>query len=137
MSRVKKGREFRGNILAIRSVEDCIRATKKYTEGVQIRKTKHPVQGEDFPSRVFFMSYDVYPNLDIRKIWDMPAGRGIDWLLGKYEGINAMFHYDYRVNKASVLVRDGDGAVKKLTESIPGFGDALKAINEPREKSKV
>jgi len=38
------------------------------------------------------------------------------------------FHYDYRVNKASLLVRDGDGAVKKLIESIPGFLDALRAI---------
>ncbi len=51
-----------------------------------------------------------------------------DWLWKDTLCVDVMFHYDYRSNRASVLVRDGDGVVKKLIEAIPGFGDALRAI---------
>lgn len=135
MSKNKKGCEYPGTILSIRALEDSIRATKKYTEGIRTMRKTHPVQGEDFPSRVFYKYYEVYPSLEIS--WDMPAGRAIDWLWGEYECIDVLFHYDYRVNKASVLVREGNGAVKKLIEFIPGFGDVLKVINGVREKGKV
>ena len=126
MTRIKKGKEFRGNVLAIRSLEDCIRATKKYTEGIQTIKKTHPVQGEELPSRVFYKYYEVYPDMEVGL--DMAIKDFADWVWGDTPCIDVMFHYDYRVNKASILVRDGDGAVGKLMESIPGFGDALKAI---------
>lgn len=126
MTRVKKGREFHGNIIAIRSVEDCIRATRKYTEGIQTIRKTHPVQGGDFPSQVFYKYYEVYPDMEVGL--DMAVNDFFDWLWGETNCIGVMFHYDYRINKASVLVRDGDSVVKKLIESIPGFGDALKAI---------
>ncbi len=126
MTRKRKGKEFRGNILAIRSLEDCIRATKKYTEGIQTIKKTHPVQGEELPSRVFYKYYEVYPDMEVGL--DMAVKDFADWVWGDTPCIDVMFHYDYRVNKASVLVRDGDGVVKKLMESIPGFGDALKDI---------
>lgn len=126
MSRVKKGREFRGNILAIRSVEDCIRATKKYTEGIQTIRKTHPIQGEELPSRVFYKYYEVYPDMEVGL--DMNVKDFFDWLWQDTPCIDVMFHYDYRANKASVLVRNGNSAVKKLTESIPGFGDVLKEI---------
>jgi len=126
MTRIKKGNEFRGNILAIRSLEDCIRATKKYTEGIQTIRKTHPVQGEELPSRVFYKYYEVYPDMEVGL--DMDYRDFADWVWGDTACIDIMFHYDYRVNKASVLVRDGDGVVKKLIESIPGFLDALKAI---------
>jgi len=126
MTRVKKGREFRGNIIAIRSVEDCIRATKKYTEGIQTIRKTHPVQGEELPSRVFYKYYEVYPDMEVGL--DMSVSDFLEWMWHETPCIDVMFHYDYRINKASVLVRDGDGTVKKLIETIPGFGDALKAI---------
>ena len=126
MSRIKKGREIRGNILAIRVIEDCIRATKKYTEGIQTMRKAHPIQGEDHPSRVFYKYYEVYPNMEVGL--DMPVSDFLEWMWHETPCIDVMFHYDYRSNRASVLVRDGDGVVKKLIEAIPGFGDALRAI---------
>ena len=126
MTRKKKGREFRGNIIAIRSLEDCIRATKKYTEGIQTIRKMHPVQGEELPSRVFYKHYEVYPDMEVGL--DMDIRDFADWVWGSTPCIDVMFHYDYRTNKASALVRDGDGVVKKLMDSIPGFGDALRAI---------
>ena len=126
MTRKKKGEEFRGNILAIRSLEDSIRATKKYTEGIQTLRKVHPFQGDDLPSRVFYKYYEVYPDMEVGL--DMDIKDFADWLWGDTPCVSVMFHYDYRENKASVLVRDGDGVVKKLSESIPGFLDALKAI---------
>ena len=135
MTRVKKGKEFRGNILAIRSLEDCIRATKKYTEGIQTIRKTHPVQGDGFPSQVFYKYYEVYPDMEVGL--DMDYRDFFDWLWRDTPCIDVMFHYDYRVNKASILVRDGDSAVKKLVGAIPGFGDALKGIYGVREKSKL
>ncbi len=126
MTRKRKGKEFRGNIFALRSLEDCIRATKKYTEGIQTIRKTHPVQGEELPSRVFYKYYEVYPDMEVGL--DMAVKDFADWVLGDTLCIDVMFHYDYRINKASVLVRDGDGAVRKLMESILGFGDALKAL---------
>ena len=110
MTRKRKGKEFRGNILAIRSLEDCIRATKKYTEGIQTIKKTHPVQGEELPSRVFYKYYEVYPDMEVGL--DMAVGDFFGWLGGGTPCIDVMFHYDYRVNKASVLVKDGDGWLK-------------------------
>jgi len=130
MTRSKKGKEVYGNIISIRALEDCIRATKQYTEGIQTIRKTHPVQGEELPSRVFYKYYEVYPDMEVGL--DMDIKDFADWVWGDTPCIDVMFHYDYRANKASVLVRDGDGAVKKLMESIPGFGNALKGINGAR-----
>lgn len=118
-----KESEFDGNIINIRAVEDCIRATKKYTEGVGTMRKQHPIQGEGFPSKVFCKYYEVYPNTEIS--WDMPAGVALDWLWGEVACIDVLFKYDYRVNKASVAVRDGLEAVKELARAIPDFSDTL------------
>ena len=118
--------EFTGNIGEIRAVEDCIRATKKYTEGVGTIRAKHPVQGEGFPSRKFCKYYEVSPYVELS--FDMPAGVALDWLWHDVLLIDVTFDYDYRVNTASVTVKDGVKAVKELVKTIPGFGDALKRI---------
>ena len=121
--RVENGGELTGNIGDIRAVEDCIRSTKKYTEGIGTIRSKHPVQGEEFPSKVFVKHYEVYPNTEIS--WDMPAGIALDWLWHDVTCIDVTFKYDYRINKASVSVREGQKAVKELVRTIPDFGDAL------------
>ena len=115
--------EFTGTILAVRAVEDCIRATKKYTEGLGTVRKKHPVQGEDFPSKMFCKYYEVYPDVEIG--WDMPASVTLDWLWGETPCIDVLFNYDYRSNKASMVMRDGYSAVKVLADAIPGFKEAL------------
>ena len=121
--RVKNGVEYAGNIIGVRAVEDCIRATRKYTEGVGTMRTKHPVQGEEFRSKVFVKYYEVYPDTELS--WDMPAGVAIDWLWGETACIDVTFKYDYRANKASVMVRDGPDAVKELARAIPDFSEML------------
>ncbi len=120
------GSEFAGNIESVRAVEDCIRATKKYTEGIGTMRKHHPIQGEDFPSKVFCKYYEVYPEIELS--WDMPAGVALDWLWQDTLCLDVMFKYDYRANKASVTIRDGEKAIKELSKSIPNFGKALVAI---------
>ena len=121
--RQKNGNEFIGNIARVRAVEDCIRATKKYTEGIKTMRLKHPVQGEEFASKVFCKYYEVYPTIELS--WDMPAGIAIDWLWGDTPCIDVVFRYDYRINTASVSVRDGSEAVRELARTIPEFSDTL------------
>ncbi len=121
-----KRSEFKGTIIAVRAVEDCIRATKKYTEGIRTIHRKHPIQGEDFPSRMFCKYYEVYPDVELS--WDMPAGVALDWLWGETPCIDVLFSYDYRVNKASVIVHDGPKAVQELTKAIPDFDGALARV---------
>jgi len=120
------GFEYTGNIASVRALEDCIRATRKYTEGIGTMRKKHPIQGEEFPSKVFCKYYEVYPEMDIS--WDMPAGKALDWLWQETLCLDVVFKYDYRSNIASVNIRDGDKAIKELVKSIPKFGVALKAI---------
>jgi len=116
--------EFTGNIVNIRAVEDAIRASRQYTEGLSSLLKRHPdpIQG-DGTSRVFHKHYEVYPGVEIN--WNMPANVAIDWLWGDTPRVDVVFRYDYRVNKASVVVMNGSIAVKELAKTIPGFSDAL------------
>lgn len=120
--------KFSGNIEAIRAVEDCIRATKKYTEGISTIRKQHPIQGEDFPSKTFCKYYEVYPEMEIS--WNMPANVAMDWLWADTPCIDVVFYYDYRSNAAHATVKNGNGALRKLTEYIPGFGEALRKTAE-------
>jgi len=124
--RMKNGSEFTSNIVNIRAIEDCIRATNKYTKGIFRRRTQHPIQGEDFPSRVLNEYYEVYPDTELS--WDMPASEAWAWVWGDVPHYDVWFTYDYRTNKASVIVKDGVGAVKKLAQSIPNFSDTLARV---------
>ena len=121
----RNGCEYVGKIPFIRAVEDSIRATKKYTEGIRTMRTKHPVQGEEFPSRVFCKYYEVYPDVDVSK---MSLGTIVEWLSGYKTHIDVMFKYDYRANKASILIEDGASAVMELANKIPKFSDTLAAV---------
>ena len=119
--------EFSGTIIAVRAVEDCIRATKKYTEGVSTMRTHHPIQGEgEFPSKKFVKYYEVYPEVDIS--WDMSASLALDWLWGETTCIDVLFNYDYRTNKAEVIVKDGPVAVRQLAKAIPDFSESLAKV---------
>jgi hypothetical protein len=124
--------KFSGNIETIRAVEDCIRATKKYTEGISTIRQHHPIQGEDFPSRVFGKYYEVYPKTEIS--WNMPVNTAVDWLWCDVPCINLTFHYDYRSNEAYVLVKNGDGVMSELMDNIPGIEEALKKTIEGEGK---
>lgn len=126
--RVKDGYEYSGDILLIRAVEDSIRVTKNYTEGVRTMRTKHPIQGEEFESRSFCKKYEVYPDIELS--WDMSASVWWAWVWGDVRHIDVVFNYDYRDNKASIIIADGPTAVKELANGIPNFSDALARVIE-------
>lgn len=124
--------EFSGNILAVRAVEDTIRATNKYTKGAFTKAVQHPIQGEEFPSRVLTEYYEVYPDLDIGKkmpAWDAALALS-DWLWGDTPHIDVLFKYNYQRDKAIVIIHGGNGVVKLLGDGIPGFEEALSKVVE-------
>ena len=120
--------EFVSGILAVRAVEDTIRATRKYTKGAFSRSAQHPIQGEDFPSKVITEYYEVYPDLEIG--WEMPASDAWAWVWGDTPHIDVHFKYSYLRDKAIVIIYGNNGVVKLLEEGIPGFGDALAKVTE-------
>ena len=136
--RVKNGYEYSGDILLVRAVEDCIRATKRYTESIGTMRHKHPIQGEDFQSRVFCKRYEVFPDIDIdeKMNWWKAALTTSDWLWGDNR-IDMLFNYDYRDNKASIVIEDGKTAIKELGQAIPGFSDALASVIMSKDKDKA
>ena len=121
--------EYKGDILSVRTVEDCIRATRKYTKGAFSRVVKHPVQGDDFPSKVLTEYYEVYPDTEIG--WDMSAAVAWAWVWGDVTRIDVRFYYDYRANQARVIVYGGETALRELAAGISGFKDALAAVGVP------
>ncbi len=124
--------EFVGTILKVRAVEDTIRATRKYTKGAFTRAAQHPIQGEEFPSKVLTEYYEVYPDLDLDK--QLPAWGAMltfsDWLWGDTPHIDVLFKYNYQRDKAIVIIHGGNGVVKMLGEGIPGFAEALGQVTE-------
>lgn len=115
-----------GTIMEIRAVEDCIRATKKYTEGLLSRQ-QHPIQGEDFPSRVLKKHYDIYPTIP-EISWNMPVNVAKDWLFTDTPCISVDFRYDYRCDRAVITFHD-DNSVNELIKVVPGFSLAILAVN--------
>ncbi len=121
-------KEYRGRIMAVRAVEDAIRASHKYTEGIKTMLQKHPkLQGEDFAARRFCKYYEVYP--DVIVSMDMPLETFIDWIWGDKRHIDVVLTYDYRCDKAGVVIKKGNGAVQELSDAIPGFGEAIRNLN--------
>ena len=120
--------EFVGNILDVRAIEDTIRSTRKYTKGAFSKATKHPIQGEEFPSRVVTEYYEVYPYTEVG--WDMSILDAAFWLANETPHIDVLFKYNYQQDKAVVIVHGGNGVMKLLGEGIPGFEEALGKVAE-------
>jgi hypothetical protein len=118
--------EYVGNVGSVRAVEDAIRATRKYTEFLETMRKAHPIQGEEYPSLMFSKRYEVYPDREIS--WDTPMGKAIQWLWGDTECIYVTFRYDYRVNKATLVVLGGPSEVKRLVSAIPSFNVCLAGV---------
>jgi len=116
-------KEVIGNIQAVRAVEDCIRATKKYSEGLFIKKKQHPVQGKEFASKVFCKYYEVYPEMEVPS-WNDKVGKVIDWL--DTPVITIRFYYDYRTDSAKIIATARD--LLQLRRAIPNFKEAIKPI---------
>lgn len=115
--------EFTGCILDVRAVEDCIRATRKYTKGAFSHPVIHPIQGADFPSKVLSEYYEVYPDMELS--WDMPATDAWIWVWGEMPHIDVRFLYSYQDNKGKVVIYGNDGVVDMLKEGIPNLTRAM------------
>lgn len=119
-SKLKKGNyEFTGSVLAIRAIEDCIRASHKFNKYFRLNRGHHPTQGEDFPSNKFYERYEVYPDIE----WGIDM-QLTDLLILAGHGapiVNVVFNYDYRVDKASMVVEGKLGGLEKLLDGIPGL----------------
>ena len=115
--------EFVGDILSVRAVEDCIRSTRKYTKGAFRKPATHPIQGEEFPSKVLTEYYEVYPDMEVG--WDMLAADAWAWVLGDILHIDVFFHYNYATNKARVIIHGGNTVTRDLGKGVPGFSKAL------------
>ena len=134
MSETSNRSVYKGDILSIREVEDCIRATKKYTKGVFRKQVKHPEQGEDFPSRVITEYYEVYPDIEVEVGWSMPASMAFAWIFGDTPHIDVWFHYDYRNTEARLEIDGGEKAVAKLMKGIPNLESLLSGLRTRYEK---
>jgi hypothetical protein len=126
--------EYKSDILLARELEDTVRATRKYTKGAFSRPQQHPIQGDEFPSKVLTEYYEVYPDLELG--WDMQAGDAWAWVWGDRTHIDVIFLYDYRSNRAKVTVHGGLGAVKELKNGIPGFKAVLAKIEAVRNATE-
>lgn len=116
-------KEITGNIESIRAIEDCIRATKKYTEGIFTIRQQHPIQGNSFPSKAFRKYYEVYPKMDVPD-WDTLIGKAIDWF--ETPTIEVTFYYDYRIDRATMYIEEKKFA--ELKKVVPNLGKAIKAV---------
>ena len=121
---------YTSTILAVRGVEDCIRATTKYTEGISTMRKKHPIQGDEFPSKTFCKYYEVYPEVDLDEIRSLfgAVDTTLSWLSQETSCVDVIFKYDYRQNKASIVIKDGPIAIRELAKGIPGFSEALAKV---------
>ena len=127
--------EFSGDIISVRAVEDCIRASRKYTECLFTKVNKHPepIQGEGFPSRVLTKNYEVYPDVEVG--WNMSIIDAAFWLADCPGHIDVRFSYSYPLNRARITVYGSGGVVQLLKDCIPGIGDVLSPLVSDRSSS--
>jgi len=123
--------EYEGTIITVRDLEDAIRATRRYTKGAFHKAPDHPIQGSEFPSRFVTEFYEVYPSLDIG--WDMAASDAWAWVWGDVSHIEVLFQYDYRNNKARMIVRGGRAVVEELVKGIPNFEERIAKVMYEKE----
>lgn len=116
---------YTGSIPDVQLLEDSIRATKKYTEGIRTKREHRPIQGAEFSSRKFCKYYEVYPTLEVG--WQMSIIDAIFWLGKGVSCVDVLLEYDYRSNKARVIM-DGEHEVQELKQAIPGFRDAIERV---------
>lgn len=127
--------EFNSNIDTIRAVEDCIRVTHKYTEGLGTIRKPHDFQGEQFPSKSFTRNYEVYPDMVVGM--DMPVSDAIDWLWADTTCISVRFWYNYLNGRASFKVLGGEESLRRLVQSIPVLLRLLQAIATGDEAKRL
>ena len=121
-----------GSIQQIRMLEDCIRATSRYTEGIFTEQKEHPIQGKEFASKAFCKVYEVYPDNEIPTFDSSIADLGN--FLSNIRKLTVKFFYDYRSNKATVKTENN--GIDVLEKVIPHFKRFVVAIYSRTEYVK-
>lgn len=90
----------------IREIEDAIRETGQYTEGLFTENRKHPVQGED-STRAFTRVYEVYIDAPQHNM-NAHILDGINDAFAWFDSRAVVFKfwYDYRTEEANMRVTD-------------------------------
>lgn len=115
---------LKGTIQEIRIIEDAVRKTEQYTEGLFTEGHKHPIQGEE-STRAFKKQYELYIDAPLHKRTDIKGA--LKW----YDSRVAIFKfwYDYREQEASMEVSE-EGLllsietfkeIKKVFKGYPPF----------------
>ena len=135
MLKVKSG------VFNIRQLEDSIRATERYTEGLLTKERKHPIQGEEFTSKAFRKMYEIYPTHNIPKALRTNEDEPIKEFFPNFykwitsPAIQIYFYYDYRNDKAELEYHDKD--LEQLIKVIPNFINILKRIHNNRKSEST
>lgn len=93
---------IKGTIQEVRELEDAVRATKQYTEGLFTERRTHPVQGKE-SARAFRKLYELYIDAPLHSMND-DISVAFDWFDSRVAVFR--FWYDYREQKASVEVSE-------------------------------
>ena len=117
--------QITGSIDYIRGIEDSIRETKQYTEGLLSDRHTHPAQGED-GSKAFTKKYELYidaplHSMNILKWMDENESNVFQWFDGR--AVIFKFWYDYREMKANCRVNDE--GLKLACEKFPCINYAV------------
>jgi len=94
--------KMQDTIQAVRLLEDAIRETKQYTEGLFTERRTHPVQGEEC-ARAFTKVYELYIDAPLHSMND-DISAAFDWFDSRVAVFR--FWYDYRGEKASIEVSE-------------------------------
>lgn len=125
---MSKGLVYNGNIISIREIEDCIRATKMYAKKHWPRYKPEAIQGEEFPSSVTTEYYEVYPDAE-SGLGNMDIVTAVFWLAGETPQYDVVFQYDYRGNKALVKFIDGEAGLRVLCKAMPTLAGLVEKVN--------
>jgi len=116
-------RRIIGTIIEIRELENCIRATNRYTEFLFTEKHPKDTQGAGLPCMAFTRPLEVYLDAEFKDFnwnadfYELVKNRW-DWLRSK--AVIVRFWYDYRDNKARMDVHS-QNTLNRLAAIIPGF----------------
>ena len=116
--------KIKGTIQEVRELEDSIRETRQYTEGLFTERRTHPVQGKG-STRAFRKLYELYIDAPLHSMND-DISAAFDWFDSRVAIFR--FWYDYREQKASVEVSE-----RGLSLAIGKF----KCIATAFEKHKI
>jgi len=118
--------KFVGDTATVRSVEDCLLATKRCSKKRLLTPVQRVIQGKEFPSSLETNRYEYYPHIEPGL--DMSIIDAVLWLADFEPHINIDFTYDQRNDTARVVVYGGDKVIAALLDGVLGLEEALSHV---------